>query len=371
MTTQTVSAPRAGRRSIRERWNNLSRPVQWAILVPLVVLIYFLPVLNPPLIATTGTDFPNAMFDVARYALVAIGLNVVVGQAGLLDLGYVGFFAVGAYVAALFTSPNSSLHHLPYLWTLPLAMVITMIFGIVLGTPTLRLRGDYLAIVTLGFGEIIRLVADNVGPLRGQSGFQGVGTSAAGVPFFANATQWYWLTITIIIAVLLLVGNLERSRVGRAWVSIREDEDVAEIMGVPVFKFKIWAFVIGAAIGGLSGALYAGKLGFVNNQSFDVITSMLFLAAVVLGGAGNKVGVLLGAIVVAYLPLRFVQLADYNYLIFGIALIILMIFRPQGLLGARQRLLARGRQAYHRLLGRGEQISGDSALAADTQGGRR
>lgn len=350
---------------IREWWNGLSRPAQWAVLIPIAVLIYALPVLEPPIIATTGTDFPTAMFDVARYALVAIGLNVVVGQAGLLDLGYVGFFAVGAYVTALFTSPSSSLHKLPFLWTLPLAMAVTMIFGIILGAPTLRLRGDYLAIVTLGFGEIIRLMADNVEPLRGQRGFERVGADNAGHPLFENATQWYWLTVTIIIAVLLLVGNLERSRVGRTWVAIREDEDVAEIMGVPTYKFKIWAFVIGAAIGGLSGALYAGKLGFVNNQSFDVVTSMLFLAAVVLGGAGNKVGVLLGAVVVAYLPLRFVQIAQYNYLIFGIALIVLMIFRPQGLLGARQRLLARGRQAYRRLLGRADQPSGDSALAAE------
>jgi len=350
--------------TIRDRWNNLSRPAQWAVLVPLVVLIFFLPDLNPPIIATTGTDFPTAMFDVARYALVAIGLNVVVGQAGLLDLGYVGFFAVGAYVAALFTSPDSTLHKIPYLWTLPIAMAITMVFGIILGTPTLRLRGDYLAIVTLGFGEIIRLLADNVDPLRGQIGFQAVGT-VGGKPLFADATTWYRVVVLIIVGVLLLVGNLERSRVGRAWVAVREDEDVAEIMGVPTYKFKIWAFVIGAAIGGLSGALYAGKLGFVNNQSFDVVTSMLFLAAVVLGGAGNKVGVLLGAVVVAYLPLRFVQIAEYNYLIFGIALIILMIFRPQGLLGARQRLLARGRQAYHRLIGRGEQVSGESALSGD------
>lgn len=354
--------------SIRERWNSLSRPAQWGVLVPVVLLVYFLPVLDPPGIATTGTDFPTAMFDVARYALVAIGLNVVVGQAGLLDLGYVGFFAVGAYVTALFTSPSSSLHKLPFLWTLPLAMVVTMIFGIVLGTPTLRLRGDYLAIVTLGFGEIIRLLADNVDPLRGQRGFERVGTDNAGHPLFADATHWYWLTVTVIIAVLVLVGNLERSRVGRAWVAIREDEDVAEIMGVATYKFKIWAFVMGAAIGGLSGALYAGKLGFVNNQSFDVVTSMLFLAAVVLGGAGNKVGVLLGAVVVAYLPLRFVQIAQYNYLIFGIALIVLMIFRPQGLLGARQHLLAYGRRAYHRLLGRPDQISGESALAPEPTG---
>jgi branched-chain amino acid transport system permease protein len=356
--------------SLRERWNALSRPAQWAVLLPIAALVYFLPVLNPPLIATTGTDFPTAMFDIARYALVAVGLNVVVGQAGLLDLGYVGFFAVGAYVTALFTSPSSSLHKLPFLWTLPLAMVVTMIFGVILGTPTLRLRGDYLAIVTLGFGEIIRLLADNVDPLRGQRGFERVGANSAGQPLFTHATQWYWLTVTIIIVVLLLVGNLERSRVGRAWVAIREDEDVAEIMGVATYKFKIWAFVMGAAIGGLSGSLYAGKLGFVNNQSFDVVTSMLFLAAVVLGGAGNKVGVLLGAVVVAYLPLRFVQIATYNYLIFGLALIILMIFRPQGLLGARQHLLAYGRRAYLRLAGRGDQVSGDSALAPDLTRGK-
>jgi branched-chain amino acid transport system permease protein len=361
-----MSTPQASARpSIRERWNNLSRPVQWAILVPLVIVILLLPWLHPPLISTTGTDFANAMFDVARYALVAVGLNVVVGQAGLLDLGYVGFVAVGAYVAALFTSPDSSLTKIPYLWTLPLAMVITMIFGVVLGMPTLRLRGDYLAIVTLGFGEIIRLIADNVGPLKGQIGFSSVGKNSSGKSFLPSASWWYVLTVVIIIVILLFVGNLERSRVGRAWVAIREDEDAAEIMGVATYRFKIWAFVIGAAIGGLSGALFAGKQGFVNTPSFDIVTSMLFLCAVVLGGAGNKVGVLLGAVVVAYLPLRFVGLQKYNYVIFGLALIVLMIFRPQGLLGARQRLLANGRQAYQRLLGKGDQISGDSALTPE------
>lgn len=347
------------------------------VLIPLVALVYLLPVLNPPLITTQpGYDFPIAMFEVARYALVAIGLNIVVGQAGLLDLGYVGFFAIGAYVMALFTSPDSSLAKLPFLVVLPIAMVVTMIFGVILGTPTLRLRGDYLAIVTLGFGEIVRLLADNIDPLRGNRGFQGVGhppgTKADGSPLFNNTDgiPWYWLCVTIIIVILFVVGNLERSRVGRAWVAIRDDEDAAEIMGVPTFKFKIWAFVGGAAVGGLSGALYAGQLGFVNNQKFDVVTSMLFLAAVILGGAGNKVGVLLGAIVVAYVPLRFQAIAEYKYLIFGLALIVLMIFRPQGLLGARQRLLAYGRQAYQRLLGKGEQVSSDGSLATDNQGER-
>ncbi|MBP2182253.1 branched-chain amino acid ABC transporter permease [Amycolatopsis magusensis] len=368
----------ASRRSLGEWWSNLSRPQQWLVLIPVVALVYLLPVLNPPIISTEpGFDFQIAMFEVARYALVAIGLNVVVGQAGLLDLGYIGFFAIGAYVAALFTSPDSPLQKLPFLAVIPLAMAITMVFGIILGTPTLRLRGDYLAIVTLGFGEIVRLVADNVDPLRGQSGFQGVGhppgTNDEGGALFNNTdgTPWYWLTVTVIIAVLFLVGNLERSRVGRAWIAIRDDEDAASIMGVNTFKFKIWAFVIGAAIGGLSGALYAGQIGFVNNQKFDVVTSMLFLAAVILGGSGNKVGVILGAVVVAYVPLRFLVIAEYKFLIFGVALIVLMIFRPQGLLGARQRLLTYGRLAYQRLLGKGEQVSSDTALVTEKNGGAR
>jgi branched-chain amino acid transport system permease protein len=300
-----------------------------------------------------------------------VGLNVVVGQAGLLDLGYVGFFAVGAYVSAILTSPDSMLAKLPYLATLPLAMLVTMLAGLILGAPTLRLRGDYLAIVTLGFGEIVRLLATIVPGLKGQVGFQEVGhppgTYADGQEIFAssNGTPWYWLVVTFTILILVFVGNLERSRVGRAWGAIREDEDAAQIMGVATIRFKLWAFVIGAAIGGLSGALFAGEVGFVNNQKFDIPTSVLFLAAVVLGGSGNKVGVLLGAFLVSYIPDRFTALADYKYLIFGIALIVLMIFRPQGLLGARQRLLAYGRQAYQRLIGRPEQIAKDSSLTVE------
>jgi branched-chain amino acid transport system permease protein len=371
-TAANDSARRPRLQHLGEWWNGMPRSRQWLVLIPAVLLIYALPVLNPPLLTTEpGTNFPIACFNAARFALIALGLNVVVGQAGLLDLGYVGFFAIGAYVAAVFTSPDSMLAKLPYLATLPLAMVITMFFGVVLGFPTLRLRGDYLAIVTLGFGEIVRLLATIVPSLKGQVGFQEVGhppgTTPDGKLIFAssNGTPWYWLVVTLTIVMLMLVGNLERSRVGRAWVAIREDEDAAQIMGVPTFKFKLWAFAIGAAIGGLSGSLFAGEVGFVNNQKFDVPTSVLFLAAVVLGGSGNKVGVLLGAFVVSYLPDRFTALADYKYLIFGVALIVLMIFRPQGLLGARQRLLAKGREAYQRLIGRPEQVSSESALAAE------
>jgi branched-chain amino acid transport system permease protein len=342
---------------LRDKWNNLSRVQQWGFLLIVVVLAYALPVLNPPLITSEpGNDWAITCFQMAIYALVAVGLNVVVGYAGLLDLGYVAFFAVGAYTAAMLTSPDSPFLHIPYLWTIPVAMAVTMFFGVLLGVPTLRLRGDYLAIVTLGFGEIVRILATIIPAMKGQVGFQNVGRppgeQADGTPLFSNSngTPWYWLTLTIIIIVLLLAGNLERSRVGRAWVAIRQDEDAAEIMGVPVFKFKVWAFAIGAGVGGLSGALYAGQIGFINNQKFDVVTSILFLAAVVLGGAGNKVGAIIGGAVVAYIPLRFTAIAEYKYLIFGLALVVLMIFRAQGLLPARQKLLAYGRTTYERVV---------------------
>lgn len=368
---------------IRDWWNSLSRPQQWLWSIIAIVVLFFLPFISHDLpvlglLSTEpGTDFPISLFNASRYALIAIGLNVVVGQAGLLDLGYVGFFAIGAYVTALFTSTDSDLNQrYPWLVCVPLAMGITMVFGLILGAPTLRLRGDYLAIVTLGFGEIVRLCADNIGPLKGQVGFQNIarppGHHADGSPIFTqtDGKPWYWLTMGVIIIVLLFVGNLERSRVGRAWVAIREDEDAAEIMGVPTFRFKLWAFVIGAAVGGLSGAIYAGQIGFVNNQKFDPVTSILFLAAVVLGGAGNKVGVILGAFLISYIPDRFTSIAEYKYLIFGLALIVLMLFRPQGLMGARQRLLAYGRRAYRAISGKPEQVdTGAGAFSTEVSSG--
>ena len=342
--TTTTARPSATR-GLRDRWNSLPRPQQWVALLPIVVLVYFIPELNLPFLASSTVDFPTSMFHAAEFAMIALGLNVVVGQAGLLDLGYVGFFAIGSYVAALLTSPESMLAKLPYLVTLPIAMVVTMFFGLILGAPTLRLRGDYLAIVTLGFGEIVRLLASIVPIFNGNVGLNNVGhpPPLLGQTFSnTDAKPWYWLIITLIIVILLLIGNLERSRVGRAWIAIREDEDAAQIMGVSTFTFKLWAFAIGAAIGGLSGALVGGEVSFVNNQDFSVPFSVLYLAAVILGGAGNKVGVMIGGFLVSYIPDRFNSLGDKKYLVFGVALVVLMIFRSQGLLGARQRLLGRG-----------------------------
>ena len=363
---------------LRQWWDRLSRVQKWGFGVIAFGLLALLPLFPPPFLNTPNISFGGTMAQFAMVAIIAIGLNVVVGQTGLLDLGYVGFYAVGAYTVALLTSPNSPWNRLgptgwfdeswAWLACVPLAMAITALSGLILGTPTLRLRGDYLAIVTLGFGEIIRLLADNLAditngprglnevayPRVGQSERlpDGVFSSGNSMGDANYGTWWFWLGIVMIVIILLLVGNLERSRVGRAWVAVREDEDAAEVMGVNTFKFKLWAFVIGAAIGGLSGALYAGQVQFVAPPTFNIINSMLFLCAVVLGGQGNKLGVVFGAFIIVYLPNRLlgvevlgINLGDLKYLFFGMALVALMIFRPQGLFPARQQLLAYGKAA--------------------------
>jgi branched-chain amino acid transport system permease protein len=370
-----VMAPGDG---LRQWWDRRSRVEKWGFGVIGFGLLALLPLFPPPLLNTPNISFGGTMAQFAMVAIIAIGLNVVVGQTGLLDLGYVGFYAVGAYTVALLTSPNSPWNqmgptgwlHEKWAWLacVPLAMAITALSGLILGTPTLRLRGDYLAIVTLGFGEIIRLMADNLADItNGPRGLNevayprvgesqrlpdGVFSSGNSMGHAGYGTWWFWLGIILMVGILLLVGNLERSRVGRAWVSIREDEDAAEVMGVNTFKFKLWAFVIGAAIGGLSGALYAGQVQFVAPPTFNIINSMLFLCAVVLGGQGNKLGVVFGAFIIVYLPNRLlgveflgINLGDLKYLFFGLALVTLMIFRPQGVFPARQQLLAYGKAA--------------------------
>jgi branched-chain amino acid transport system permease protein len=269
------------------------------------------------------------------FVLVALGLNVVVGLAGLLDLGYVGFYAVGAYVTAILTSAHGNL---PWLLSLPIAVVVSMLFGVVLGAPTLRLRGDYLAIVTLGFGEIIRLTAKNMDWLGASRGISNIKKppSILGLKFgVLDPKPYYYLGLTLVLIVVFVLHRLEYSRVGRAWVAIREDEDAAELMGVHTFKFKLWAFTIGAAVGGLAGVHYAGKVGFINPDNFPLQLSILFLAAVVLGGSGNMYGAILGGILVAYVPERLRNFADKRVFVFGVVLVLMMVFRPEGILPKR------------------------------------
>ena len=246
-------------------------------------------------------------------------------------------------------------------------MAFTALAGRILGTPTLRLRGDYLAIVTLDSARSSACgrqpCRHHQRPARPQRGRvpeareserlpEGVFSSGNSSGDANYGTWWFWLGIILMAGILLLVGNLERSRVGRAWVAVRDDEDAAEVMGVNTFRFKLWAFVIGAAIGGLSGALYAGQVQYVAPPTFNIINSMLFLCAVVLGGQGNKLGVIFGAFIIVYLPNRLlgvqflgINMGDLKYLFFGLALVVLMIFRPEGLFPARQQLLAYGKAA--------------------------
>ena len=309
--------------------------------IPLLVLaiaaVYLLPMWSGlPFIPTTGVDFVALLCQtVVPFVLIALGLNVVVGLAGLLDLGYVGFYAIGAYTVGVLTSKHANL---PWLLTVPVAVVVTLLFGVLLGAPTLRLRGDYLAIVTLGFGEIIRLSAQNFDWLGASEGVSAIkrppGLGLA--PYSVALNKWYWVIgLTLILIVLFFLNRLENSRVGRAWTAIREDEDAAELMGVPSFTFKLWAFAIGAAIGGLAGAWYAGQLTTIYPSSFDINKSILFLAAVVLGGLGNKWGAVLGGVAIAYLPERFRFIDDKRFMVFGLVLIVMMVFRPQGLLPRR------------------------------------
>jgi branched-chain amino acid transport system permease protein len=270
--------------------------------------------------------------QVVIFVLVALGLNVVVGLAGLLDLGYVGFYAVGAYTVAILSSQHANL---PWLLCMPIAVLVSMIAGVILGTPTLRLRGDYLAIVTLGFGEIIRITANNVEWLGDSRGISNIATPPSIGPLkftVLDAKPYYFLGFTTILIVIFLLRRLENSRVGRSWNAIREDEDAAELMGVDTFKFKLWAFAIGAAIGGLAGSLYAGKVQFINPSNFPLQLSILFLAAVVLGGAGNMWGAVVGGALVAWMPERFRGFADKRVFVFGVALVLVMVFRPQGLI---------------------------------------
>jgi branched-chain amino acid transport system permease protein len=370
----TATAPPAGGRTQPVRTGRLAgfggrvaalpRSVKLLLIAALVLFLYALPLLDPPFISPSESDFGGVLFNVATYVLVALGLNVVLGYAGLLDLGYVGFYAIGAYTVGVLGSLHGSV---PFLLLLPVAAVIAMISGVLLGAPTLRVRGDYLAIVTLGFGEIIRLIAVNWGWVGAASGISDVPKPPSlelfKIPHLAwtgpvaaidldttttflrfgvlDQVPYYWLALTVILIILLADKALQSSRVGRAWEATREDEDAAELMGVPTFKFKLLAFAIGAFVGGLSGALFATRQAFINPESFQLLLSILFVAAVVVGGAGNRWGVMFGAIVVSYLPELFRPFADFRVLIFGVLLVLLANFRPQGLFPPRRSVRAK------------------------------
>ena len=274
----------------------------------------------------------NIMITALMYVMLGLGLNIVVGVAGLLDLGYVAFYAVGAYSYALL-----HLHFGIGFWTaLPIGAMLAATFGIILGFPVLRLRGDYLAIVTLGFGEIIRLILENWNAFsKGPSGISNIprpGFFGLEMSLGVAISYLYYLMIALVLFTIFVVNRLQNSRIGRAWFALREDEIACQAMGIDQTKTKLTAFALGATWAGMVGVIFAAKTTFVNPASFTFLESAIILCIVVLGGMGSIIGVILGAFVLILMPEYLRAFADFRMLIFGAVLVIMMVFRPQGII---------------------------------------
>jgi len=273
----------------------------------------------------------NIMITGLIYVMLGLGLNIVVGLAGLLDLGYVAFYAVGAYAYALLNH-----HYGMGFWSaLPIGAGLGAFFGILLGFPVLRLRGDYLAIVTLGFGEIIRLILENWNEFSfGPSGIANIPRpSFFGIQFsLQDATVYiYYLMILLVLFTIFVVNRLQNSRIGRAWIALREDEVACEAMGIDKRKTKLTAFALGATWAGMAGVIFAAKTTFINPASFTIWESIIILCIVVLGGMGSIVGVIVGALFLILLPEYLRAFSEYRMLIFGTMLVLMMVFRPGGI----------------------------------------
>ncbi len=328
----------------------------------------------PLLVGMAGNAWVRMLDFALLYVMLALGLNIVVGYAGLLDLGYVAFYAVGAYMYALLSSPHLSDNfewiaqlfpdglHTPFWMVVPMGAGLAATFGILLGAPTLRLRGDYLAIVTLGFGEIIRIFLNNLNaPLNITNGPQGISNiepvRIAGVSFskpldiggfeLQSVQLYYYLFLLLAVGVIIVSIRLQNSRIGRAWVAIREDEIAAKAMGINTRNVKLLAFAMGASFGGVSGAMFSSFQGFVSPESFILMESIVIVSMVVLGGMGHVPGVILGAVLLYAIPevLRYaakpMQEAIFGtelvapealrMLLFGLAMVVIMLYRPSGL----------------------------------------
>jgi ABC-type branched-subunit amino acid transport system ATPase component/ABC-type branched-subunit amino acid transport system permease subunit len=288
-----------------------------------------------------GSDYWSAVIVMAGiYMLLAMGLNVVVGYSGLLDLGYAGFWAVGAYTTAIVTG-KAAFHPLDLdFWSaIPLAILVTVASGLLLGLVTLRVRGDYLAIVTLGFGEIVRIIANSWDSVtNGPSGITDIGhPKLFGFSFGLDPTHYVALIWVAIGALYFIISNLWRSRIGRAWYATRQDEDAAEILGVATFRMKLLAFATGASTAGFAGAIYSAYVGYIVPTNFVLLTAIMILAAVVLGGMSSMKGAMLGAAVIVFLPEIFRGFDQGRFLVFGMILVLMMIARPAGLFPLRPR----------------------------------
>jgi ABC-type branched-subunit amino acid transport system permease subunit len=359
----TAAAPPANGRvtSLRGRigeFASVHRSI--TIIVGMALVGFFLPILAtvPPFsIFQPQTVWLSGFSNAGVFVLLAMGLNIVVGLAGLLDLGYAAFFAIGAYTYAYGSSPFSGVHA-PFLFMLILGALVAATFGVLLGAPTLRLRGDYLAIVTLGFGEIVPIVFLNAD--RYTEGTNGIGglypPSLPGIEFeLLNPWPFYLLMLVIITVVMVLIYRLQESRIGRAWMAIREDELAAASNGLNTVTTKLLAFALGASTAGFAGVFNASKLTLVSPDQFLSQVSFSILAMVVLGGLGNIWGVALGAFIIytiqvvllkqlntffqeLHVPiLQDINFVQYQFLLYGLALVIMMLFRPEGLFPSQRR----------------------------------
>jgi len=322
--------------------------------VLLIVALFALPYLDK------NSSHISAYADTGYVVLLAFGLNIIVGYTGLLALGFAAFFAIGAYTYGFLASPQFGLH-LNFWPMILVSAAVAALFGLILGAPTLRLRGDYLAIVTLGFGEIVPQVFQNLDKWTGgPDGIAGIDQPHLfGYAFGFNPVPYYYLYIVIILASAWLLNNLRNSRLGRAWMAIREDELAAAHMGINTTSAKLAAFSMGAAFAGVAGVLFAAKLSTVSPSGFDFNTSVMILAAIVLGGMGNLPGVVLGAVIIGLLNflilpqasnwihglgdqlhwgwLQGVDLNAYRFMIYGLILVLVMLFRPEGLIPSATR----------------------------------
>ncbi len=310
---------------------------------------------------------------------MGLGLNITLGMAGLLDLGFVAFFAVGAYTTALLTSSGElGIAQWPFFVAIPFSMLVAMGFGILLGLPILGIRGDYLAIATLGFGEIISILArsdlliDFIGGPRGilnvPKPLASIGIDIPPDHFLAGPNQIYYISLICIGVISFIAVRLGSSRLGRAWVAIREDEDVAEALGINLVQTKSLAYMLGAAFAGLGGAVFAALYGSIISSSINLNVSILVVTIIVIGGRGSIPGVVLGALVIIGLPELFREFAEYRFLLYGVALILVMLWRPEGLMPAKV-----GRQKSDEAEAddapSGPPPSGTDAVPASTSGG--
>ena len=335
-----------------------------------VIILAFL-VLFPFIDQALGLRLLGALLPIGIYALLAMGLNIVVGYAGLLDLGYAAFFAIGAYTIGFLTSPGSVFIQngwvppfLQSFWpAMVVAFIVAAIFGVLLGSPTLRLRGDYLAIVTLGFGEIVPNFFLNATPLTG--GTRGMNPiakpPAIGPLTFGQTDQrnWYWLILAVGLFSVFLILRLYQSRLGRSWQAVREDELAASAMGINLTRTKLWAFALGASFSGFAGSLFSSAFQYVHPSQFEFTLSIMILSAVILGGIGNVYGAVIGAVLIGSFDRILAErltgpvnalgeqigneflakhiVGEDRYLVFGLALVLMMLLRPGGLFPSKQR----------------------------------